>query len=158
MESLLYRERVLPSFATYLLSPTLGAMVTALSIPTFQAYAYLAGVIATMALIVILTFKAPVIEVTGHQLKVGRAQIEHRHLGEARVISPDDAFAERGHKLDARAFTSFQSSVRNLIKVELVDDSDPTPYWLFSTRRPDELAKTLDALHADRVGLGLGSK
>ena len=158
MESLLYRERVLPSFATYLLAPTLGAMVTALSIPTFQGFAYIAGSLAALLLVFLLTVKAPVIEVSGELLKVGRAQIAHAYLGKVSIISPDDAFAERGHKLDARAFTSFQSSVRTLIKVELLDKTDPTPYWLFSTRNPEDLAKTLDALHADRIGLRLTRK
>jgi hypothetical protein len=29
------------------------------------------------------------------------------------------------------------------VRVEVVDPQDPTPYWLVSTRRPDDLARAL---------------
>jgi hypothetical protein len=31
------------------------------------------------------------------------------------------------------------------VRVELTDPEDPTPYWLFSTRRPQRVAELLRA-------------
>jgi hypothetical protein len=42
--------------------------------------------------------------------------------------------------LDTRAFTRFQIGVKSLVKIELVDPQDPTPYWLIATRNPEVLA------------------
>jgi hypothetical protein len=34
---------------------------------------------------------------------------------------------------------------RTAVRVEVLDPADPTPYWLVSTRRPDELAAAIAA-------------
>jgi hypothetical protein len=33
--------------------------------------------------------------------------------------------------------------VHPVVKIELLDETDPAPYWLVSTRHPDELAAAL---------------
>jgi hypothetical protein len=90
-----------------------------------------------------LFMKAPLILVTAHNFRVGKATIDRRYLGRAEVISAEASFSERGHKLNALAFTSLQSSVRTMLKVEITDKDDQTPYWLFSTRNPEELKSLL---------------
>jgi hypothetical protein len=49
----------------------------------------------------------------------------------------------RGVDLDARAFLKIRPWVKPVVRIELDDDNDPTPYWLVSTRRPKELAAAL---------------
>ena len=46
---------------------------------------------------------------------------------------------ERGPSLDARAWLSIRGWVDPVVKVTLADEKDPTPYWLVSTRRPEDL-------------------
>jgi hypothetical protein len=76
-------------------------------------------------------------------LRVGSAVIPVQYLGAAFVISNQDAFAERGRNLNPRAFTRFQIGVNQLVKIEITDLEDPTPYWLISTRNPELLVSFL---------------
>jgi hypothetical protein len=65
-------------------------------------------------------------------------------LGE--VTTMDDADQMRtalGPALDARAFVCLRAWARTGVRVDLQDPLDPTPYWLLSTRRPQELADAL---------------
>jgi hypothetical protein len=140
----LYRERVLPSGLTFGLAPLLGLFVYAIALPLDAVLGLWLAIAATLILTVCLYSLAPVIVVTPIEIRVGRATIERRFLAAIREISAEEIYAERGHKLDARAFTSFQASVRSALKVELADPTDPTPYWLFSTRRPEELRYLLE--------------
>jgi hypothetical protein len=33
--------------------------------------------------------------------------------------------------------------IRSLVRVELTDPDDPTPYWIFSVRHPEQLLTAL---------------
>ena len=133
----------MPGPATFLLSPLLAVLIFAMMLPVNDFGGAIAGLVAALALTTILIAKAPVIEVTTGALRVGRALIERRFLGAIEVIGPEDVFAARGHQLDARAFTSIQGTVRTMLKIEITDEADATPYWLFTTRNPEELKKVL---------------
>ena len=65
-------------------------------------------------------------------------------LGKAEVIEREHQFEELGRNLDARAWLCIQASVKKLVKVELQDPNDPTPYWLITTRHPEELAALIN--------------
>lgn len=143
MESVVYRERVLPSIATFALAPLLWVFIYAVLLPLDEVLGLAMATISGISLATLLLLKAPVIEVTDTQLRVGRAIIERKLLGAVEEISSEDSFAERGHKLSALAYTSFQGSVRTMLKICINDQSDPTPYWLFCTRNPAELKKAL---------------
>jgi hypothetical protein len=42
-----------------------------------------------------------------------------------------------------------------VVRVTLEDPDDPTPYWLISTRRPEELVRVLTSAASDaRAGAG----
>lgn len=134
---------MLPSPATFLLPILLGVLVYAVLLPIDAFWSAAAPLLTTGIVTFFLVAKAPKIELTQHELRVGRARISRALLGEVTVVPEEEAFAERGYKLDARAFRSFQGSVRTMLKVKLRDAEDPTPYWLFSTRNPEELASLL---------------
>ena len=52
---------------------------------------------------------------------------------------------------DARAYLLLRPYLSRAVMVPVDDPADPTPYWLVSTRRPDELVAALDAAaSADR--------
>ena len=89
-------------------------------------------------------FGSPVIEVDAQGLSVNDIELPHRNIGAVEVISAAQAFEERGPKLNPAAFTRFQASVKSMVKVTVLDDSDPTPYWLFSTRNPEALKQALE--------------
>ncbi len=112
-------------------------------LPINQTVGLATGALVTLSFWVLMFFGAPIIEVVAGQLSVGKAHIPVDVLGEVREVEPAHRFAERGPNLDSRAHVRFQVGVKGLVRIQLQDDADPTPYWLISTRRPVELVDAL---------------
>ena len=125
------------------------ALVIPASLLVFLPISPLAGVITAVVLYLgilgLLILPAPRIEVVDGQLRVARARIPVAQLGTAVAFRGAEATAERGVRLDARAFLCLRGWIDPVVRIELLDIRDPAPYWLVSTRRPDEL---IAALHA----------
>lgn len=85
----------------------------------------------------------PTVEVTDAALRAGRARLPMRFVGEAVAIRGEDATIARGRELDARAWLLLRGWVKDVVRVENTDPNDPAPYWLISSRRPDELVSAL---------------
>jgi hypothetical protein len=139
-----YHERVVPgpgAFIPLALIPPTGYLTLS---PINEAVGVFIGVFGTLLTVALLIWLSPVIELTDESLKVGKANVPRSALGKATAILAPEAFAERGPRLHARAFIRFQPTVKTLIKVEVTDPTDPTPYLLFSTRKPELLAKLLN--------------
>jgi hypothetical protein len=64
-------------------------------------------------------------------------------VGEVEGYEGAEATTQRGPKLDARAWTLFRGYVRGVVKVEVQDPADPTPYWLVSVRNPSAVVAAL---------------
>jgi len=84
------------------------------------------------------------IRVTKAELKLGNASIPRKVLGKAMMIAKDDQFAARGVNLDARAFVFIKYGLPEMVRIENLDPSDPTPYLLVSTRKAKELVDALN--------------
>jgi hypothetical protein len=100
--------------------------------------------LCTLAFAALLVSSAPVLMLTETEFSAKGAIIERKFLGTAEVIPRDRVFAELGTNLDARAWLSIQASIKGLVKVEVSDPNDPTPYWMVSTRNPERLAKLIN--------------
>ena len=85
----------------------------------------------------------PSIVVTGETLSVGRATIERRFVGAAQPFRGGEATAERGTRLNGLAYLCIRGWIDPVVKIDINDSSDRTPYWLTSTRHPDELTAAL---------------
>jgi hypothetical protein len=85
------------------------------------------------------------VQVSGGELRVGPAHIDLRHLGRARMIQPAGKRRALGPDLDPAAFLLHRPWVGSLVRVELTDPQDPTPYWIFSVRRAAELTALLQS-------------
>jgi hypothetical protein len=98
-------------------------------------------------MIVILLTTAPVIAVYDHpgwqELRVGRARIPLTALGSARIIEPAERRVALGTGLSSLAYLRLQTGVSTLVQLEVSDPTDATPYWMFSTRRPQQLLNLL---------------
>lgn len=138
-----FRERLWPSWWMFLAT----ALVIPASLLVFLPISPVAGVVSAIvlygAIVVALLATAPVIAVTDEMLRVGRARIERSFLGAVTAHTGADAVTERGTRLDARAWLVLRGWVSGVVRIEIADDADPTPYWLVSTRRPEELAAAL---------------
>lgn len=123
------------------------------SILVFAPINFTAGVIIAAVLyagcIWMLIASSPVIEVTDGELRAGRARIQRRFLGTASGYEGSEATLQRGQRLDARAWLLIRGWVKPVVRVDVIDPEDPAPYWLLSTRRPDQLARVLND-HAGR--------
>ena len=80
------------------------------------------------------------------QLRAGRAHIEARHIGTATPLDAEQTRRTAGVDADARAYLLLRPYLKRAVKVEITDPTDPAPYWLVSTRHPEELATALNAL------------
>jgi hypothetical protein len=136
-------ERVLPNPAALIWTLILPMSIFFVLVPINQSAGIVIAATAFTALLTSIWFAAPVIEFDSGQLTVGSASIERAFISEVEVIAKEDAFAERGPKLSPLAYVRFQPTVNTLLKVYISDPNDPTPYWLFATRRASELSKVL---------------
>lgn len=85
------------------------------------------------------------VRLSGGELRVGPAHVPLRHLGQVQVIPPAAKRRALGPDLDPAAFVLHSAWVGPLVRVELTDPRDPTPYWIFSVRRATDLAAILKA-------------
>lgn len=138
-----YRERLWPAWWVFAAT----ALVIPASLLVFLPISPVAGVVSAIvlygAIVVALLLTTPVIEVTEGMLRVGRARVERSFVGAVTAHDGADAVAERGTRLDARAWLVLRGWISGVVRIEIADDADPTPYWLVSTRRPAELARAL---------------
>jgi hypothetical protein len=75
----------------------------------------------------------------------GRAKLPCWAIGDVAALDADAARAARGRDADPQAFLLLRSYAPRAVRVEVDDPADPVPYWLVSTRRPDELAAAIIA-------------
>lgn len=138
-----YRERVTPKWTSFLpillIFPTFWLTFA----PINLAAGIASGAVITGVVIWLMVALAPVIRIDDQILMVGKAQISRTLIGKAQIIPGAEAFAEKGPRLDARAYLALQGSIKGLVKVEITDPSDPTPYWLFSSAHPEEVVAAL---------------
>lgn len=57
-----------------------------------------------------------------------------------------DALTAQLHPL---AFVIKRPWIRSAVRITLNDPADPTPYWIISTKRPDEICKALEKTRCD---------
>ncbi len=138
-----YRERLWPApwvfVATALVIPASLLVFLPISLPVGAAVA----VLLYGAIVGVLLLTTATIEVTGTDFRAGRARMPRSIVSRAQAFEGAEATAERGVRLDARAWLLLRGWIPGVVRVELDDPSDPTPYWLVSTRRPDELEAAL---------------
>jgi Protein of unknown function (DUF3093) len=119
------------------------AMIVAL--PTTAAWTITAIAMGGLAL-GLLAYGAARVTVDGGFLRAGRARIAGFHLGASSALDAEATRRVSGAEADARAYLLLRPYLKRAVQVEITDPADPAPYWLISTRRPDELARALAEL------------
>jgi len=145
-----FNERVYPSVLALLPTTLLTPSVALVTLPFLDAWiAALIGLSATVAALALALLNSPVIRLSaesGEQvLRVGQAAIEKRYISKITLIEPAGKRAALSTGLNALAFVRIQSGVPGLVRVDINDVSDPTPYWVFSARKGTELQEALEA-------------
>jgi Protein of unknown function (DUF3093) len=96
----------------------------------------------------LLTYGSARLEVDAGVFRAGRARIGSEHLGAAEALDADGTRRVAGPEADARAYLLLRPYLKRAVRVEIIDPADPAPYWLVSSRRPEELAGALSRLAA----------
>lgn len=129
--------------ATMLLASLWLAMVVALPSSVALAIAGVGGVLLAAAL---MSFGSARISVRDGVLYAGRARIACVHLGQIDALDPEASRRVAGRDADARAYLVLRPYLKRAVRIEITDPADPVPYWLVSSRHPEDLARALTSL------------
>jgi hypothetical protein len=138
-----YREKLLPGPIVFVFS----ALVIPAALLVFLPINLMVGVVVAAllyaAVVFLLIIGSPVVQVTDSVLIAGRARLPLANVGDTKGFLGAEATKERGPRLDARAWLVIRGWIQPVVKITLDDPSDPTPYWLVSTRHPSDLIAAL---------------
>ena len=138
-----YRERLSPS---WWMVAAVGLVVPAtllIFLPLSPLVGALTGLGMWAGALTVLWAFSPVIQVEGGTLRVGNARIDLAFVGDTWAFRGEDARHERGPGAHGLAWMSLRPWIDPVVKISVTDSEDPTPYWLVSTRRPEELMASL---------------
>lgn len=142
-ETVIFSEKLWPGAWIWIIA----AGIASAGILVFAPISLAAGITAAAVLFaieaVLLILSTPSLTVTTRTLQVGRASIERSMVGEVAAYRGKDATAERGTRLNGLAYLCIRGWIDPVVRIDITDPSDPTPYWLTSTRRPEELVAVL---------------
>lgn len=82
--------------------------------------------------------------VRGGTLTAGDSSVVLEHVGRTDVVS--EKFAKQdalGPELDPTATVLHRAWIGTVVRVEITDPASDAPYWVLSTRRPDDLVAAL---------------
>jgi hypothetical protein len=97
----------------------------------------------TLLLLLIAVKSKSELLVTGGELIAGGAHIDLKYLGEVKSLNRDEMRLLRTRDADPAAFLAIKFWVSTGVKITLNDQRDPTPYWLVSCKKMEELKNTL---------------
>ena len=73
------------------------------------------------------------------EVVAGAAHLPVRLVGRTDVVSGEAKQRALGPDLDPDAFVVHRPWIGPVVRLEVLDPDDPTPYWVISTRHPDRL-------------------
>jgi hypothetical protein len=140
-----YRERLTAPLSWWITVVAFGLvwgwiMLVATNRPIAIGAAVLATVVAGS---LVWSYGSVVIEANTDGLRVGPARLPHANIGHVEVLDPRGFREQLGPQADARAWLRTRPYIDAGLRVEVADPSDPTPYWLVSSRHPEAVATAL---------------
>ncbi|PFG19545.1 DUF3093 domain-containing protein [Serinibacter salmoneus] len=144
-----HAERQWPSAAAWLLAPGAGITMALIVWPLAPGAALAVGLIVTVTCVLLLTRSAERVVVTDGGdpgLRVGPAFLDAWSIGEVTALDAEGTRLVLGPQADARAYLAHRGWISTAVKITVVDSEDPTPYWVVSTRRPEQLAQAVRAI------------
>ncbi|MBV7411942.1 DUF3093 domain-containing protein [Dermabacteraceae bacterium TAE3-ERU27] len=139
----LFRERLTPSPAVWFLTVLFGGSFGIIMIPLSLRLAAFVAVGACVGMCVWMWTLSPVVEVTAQRFRAGRASIDPALLGEADAPTREESASLMSTGYAPLAYHCTRAWVPDTVRVQVSDPEDPTPYWLVSSRHPQELAAAL---------------
>ena len=155
-DPVLFEERLTPSAGVWAVALMLAALTILVFAPIDLGLGIAAAVVFFAVEALLLVATTPRIVVRERTLQVGRASIERHHVGQVTGYRGEDARAQRGPLLHGLAFVNVRGWIAPVVRIQLTDERDRTPYWLTSTRRPEELVAALGGTMARQEGTAEG--
>jgi hypothetical protein len=141
---MLFRERLTVPTIWWVLAGLFSLSVL-LAVGVYLGAVWGVGVsVATMLVaIAIFASASTVISVDANQIRIGRASIDHAYIAGCRALDAEQTRRRAGVEADARAHLVLRPYIKTAVEITLDDEDDPVPYWLVSTRHPQQLAAAL---------------
>jgi hypothetical protein len=115
--------------------------------PEALAWSVAAVAVAAMVAMFVGYGRARVGVVDG-ELVAGPAHLPLDFVGEVVGLDAEGVRRQAGVDADARAYLLLRPYLKRGVRIGITDPADPAPYWLVSSRRPEELAGALTRLTA----------
>jgi hypothetical protein len=140
-----YRERLVAPLSWWATAVAFGLVCGWLMlVATNRSIAIGTAAVATVAAASLVWSYGSVVVQAGPQgLRVGAAHLPPAHIGAVEALDPRGFREQLGPDADARAWLRTRPYIESGVRVEVADPTDPTPYWLISSRRPQALAAAL---------------
>jgi len=145
-----FTERLWPAAWVWAAGALVAATLGVVFVPVADVgVAVLVGLLTLAGVALLLRSWSPVVRVVepepgaGLWLQAGEARIPLVALGGARPLDAEEMRVELGPALDARSHRCIRGWLSTGVRVRVVDERDPVPYWLLSTRHPDALVAAL---------------
>jgi hypothetical protein len=118
--------------------------------PDAEFVAWIVTAVALAVLVALMVgYGRARVAVEGQTLTAGRAHIALEHVGEVTALDADAVRRQAGVDADARAYLLLRPYLKRAVRVDIADPTDPTPYWLVSCRRPEQV---VTAVRVGRTG------
>lgn len=144
-QAVLYEERLWPSPWIWLIAAGFSAATIVMFAPISIGIGYGTAAVVAVIVFTLLILSTPRIAVTATTLVIGRATIERQYLGAVEWFTGDDATHQRGPGLHGLAYLCIRGWISPVVRIEVTDPEDRTPYWLTSSRTPERLVAALGA-------------
>lgn len=99
--------------------------------------------LSTLALIWIAIAMKSEITFDGNILRIDRANIEKKYLGEVTVLDRSAMRLLRTRDADPAAYLAIKFWEPQGLRIDISDGRDKTPYWLVTSKRGEEIAALL---------------
>lgn len=140
-----YRERIHPPWWSWLLVAGAVVFFSAAYLVALGGWAGIIMATVTAAIGIFLVLRAAaIVRVDERVFRVGRARLPLCYIGDVRALDADTTTAAMRTRADANAFMLVRPGYADTtVAVAVTDSRDPHPYWLVSTRHPEELAAAI---------------
>jgi hypothetical protein len=141
---MLFRERLTVPAIWWVLAGLFSLSVL-LAVGVYLGAVWGVGVSVATILVGIAIFASAstVISVDSNQISIGRASIDHAYIAGCRALDAEQTRRRAGVEADARAHLVLRPYIKTAVEITLDDEDDPVPYWLLSTRHPQQLVAAL---------------
>jgi Protein of unknown function (DUF3093) len=145
----LYRERLWPAIWLYFAVALVIPASVLVFLPINLAVGFIVAIVLYLGAIGVLLIASPRIAVTRSEFIAGRARLPIAIAGAPESFTGTEATAERGVRLDSRAWLLIRGWINPVVRVGVLDEKDPVPYWLVSTRHPHAVVAAIRSARGD---------